>query len=113
MIHKICLRCQEVPGKELPVLLGESGEAFLRREHTLPNEYTPAVRSWSRRKQVCVLHAWLRSPGMLAAGHLGLPERFWEGAWRRTTKEEKHGTGDSSGGPGHRGVCMLYFRNDS
>lgn len=62
-----------------------------------------------------MLPAWLRSPGMLAAGQLGLPERFWEGAWRRTTKgwRKNMEQGTLPGGPGHRGVCMLYFRNDS
>jgi len=59
MIHKICLRCQEVPGKELLVLLGESGEAFPRREHTLPKEYTPARRQELEREEAGVCGARL------------------------------------------------------
>ena len=96
MIHKICLRCQEVPGKELLVLLGESGEAFPRREHTLPKEYTPAVRSWSGRKQVCVVRAGLRSPGMLAAGPSACLRGSGKVLGEGPLREEKHGIGESS-----------------
>ena len=89
MIHKICLRCQEVPGKELLVLLGESGEAFPRREHTLPKESMPRRQELEREEAGVCGARWAEEPWDAGRRALGLPERFWEGAWRRTTKGGK------------------------
>lgn len=72
MIHK-CLRFQEISWE------GTSGNIRedLPKEGTLIRERYTYHLDQERKK----VGGWW-SPGLLAAGHLALPDRFCEGAWR-------------------------------